>query len=92
MRDGYFITDNGEVVRDTLDTLPVQDDLGPQLLRFQYGDVIRVVQVITVRASAGHFAPNLLVALELWNSRDGIHSEGQIKTFTIGNVIRPLSV
>lgn len=84
----YKITNEGEILREgetSSDLLPVQD-LDPQLLAFYYNNVRRIVQVITVRSTRGYLSPNLLVAFELWTSRDGVAARDTVKTYTLDKV------
>jgi hypothetical protein len=82
----FFLTEDGNVARDTPAELPVDFGLPPQLLRFHYEGVIRLAQVVTIKSSGGSGYPSLLLALELWNSRDGLHEEGATKTFRLDRI------
>ena len=82
----FFLTEDGKVARDNPAELPVAEDMPPQILRFNYGGVWRIAQVITLRPDAGGYHL-LFVALELWNSRDGVHDEGAVKTFHVSRMI-----
>ena len=81
----YFLTDDGNVARDTPAELPV-NDIAPQIVRFHYAGVVRLVQVITIKPTASAGYPVLLLGAELWNSRDGLHDEGQAKTFKLEEI------
>lgn len=82
----FFLTEDGKVARDNPVELPVEEDMPPQILRFNYDGVWRIAQVITLRPGADGY--NLLfVALELWNSRDGVHDAGAVKTFHVSRMV-----
>lgn len=82
----YYLDQDGNVTRGIASELPVQRDVEPQLLRFEYDAVNRLVQVVTLKADTFGFAPSLLLAIELWNERDGLHSEGAFKTFSLHKI------
>ena len=82
----FFLKEDGTIDRDNPVELAVASSMPAQIVTFYYDSVRRIAQVITLRQSGANVQPNLLVALELHNSRDGLHPEGVVKTYALSKV------